>query len=32
MTWWRSAKISTSLAWSLTGRSRNKANMFVTPR
>ena len=32
MIWWRSAKISTSLAWSLIGRSRNNAHTFVTPR
>ena len=32
MIWWRSAKISTSLSRSLTGRSRSNANTFVTPR
>ena len=30
--WWRSAKISTSLSRSLTGRSRSNANTFVTLR
>ena len=32
MTWWRSARISASLAWSLTGRSRSNANTFVKLR
>jgi hypothetical protein len=30
--WWRSAKISTSLAWSLIGSSRSDAIALVTPR
>jgi hypothetical protein len=31
-TWWRSAKISTSLSRALTGRSRSNAKAFVTLR
>jgi len=32
VTWWRSARISTFLSRSLTGRSRSNANTFVTLR
>src|SRR6266536_2240934 len=32
MTWWRRARISASLAWSLMGSSRSIASALVTPR